>query len=205
MIKVGITGNTGSEFDTICSMIENHYEIPVFDADLAIKFRLLFDPKTIKLVSDKYGKGIYKDGYLNLEFFETESDFRNLISLLDLDIQKKFMTWRYEKHYDKKLVFFKSMILNEFGFSNDMDYNISVYKPKSMRVSETRIEKFLPSNIINKIFNSEMSDDLKNGKSTYVIHNYDPYRTCVKTITEQLSSIIGHLNKKTEILEKFDF
>jgi dephospho-CoA kinase len=205
MIKVGITGNTGSELDRICSMVENYYEIPVFDADLSIKFKLLFDPKTIKLVSDKYGKDIYKNGYLNLDYFETESSFRDLISLLDWDIQKKFITWRYEKHYDKKLVFFKSMILNEFGFSDDMDYNISVYKPKSMRVSETRVEKFLPSMLVNKIFNSEMSDDLKNGKANYVIHNYEPYMTSIKTVTEQLSTIIGHLNKKTEVLDEIEF
>ena len=200
MIKVGITGNTGSELDYICSTIEKYYDIPVFDADLAIKFKLLYDEKTIQMIKTKYGSQIYEKGLLNLEFFKNDTLFEELIGLVYSDIYKRFLKWRYQNHNDKKIVMMKSMILVESEWTKSMDYNISVYKPKSMRVNETRQMKFLPSSLVNKIFNSEMSDELKNSKCDYTIQNYEPYTNSVKSVNEQISSIISHLTKKTDLI-----
>lgn len=199
MISVGITGNTGSELDLVASIIEKYYDVPVFDADLALKFKLLYCPKGQEKIIQTFGSESYKNGLLNLEYFADQGLFENLISIFSEEINKKFLAWRYTKHSTKNIVLFKSMILIEYGFNKSMDYNISVYKPKSMRVSEYRQEKFLTSYLVNKIFNSELSDEYKNSKVDYTIHNYEPYTLSVKTLTEQISSIIKHLSKKTAV------
>lgn len=206
-MNVGITGNTGSDLDLVTSMIDKYYDIPVFDADLAFKFKLLYCPKSRQKITDIFGSESYKNGLLNLERFKDQALYESLISLFSEEITKKFLTWRYSKHSSNKIVLFKSMILIEHGFNKSMDYNISVYKPKSMRVIETRNEKFLPSSLVNKIFNSEMGDEYKNSKTDYTIHNYEPYTISVKTLTEQISSIVEHLEKKSKPKEttKWDF
>ena len=210
-MNVGITGNTGSDLDVVTSMIDKYYDVPVFDADLALKFKLLYCPKGREKIinifgADRLGSESYKNGLLNLERFKDQSMYEILISLFSEEITKKFLTWRYSKHNTDKIVLFKSMILMEHGFDKSMDYNISVYKPKSMRVNETRNEKFLPSSIVNKIFNSEMGDEYKNRKSNYTIHNYEPYTISVRTLTEQVSSIIEHLERKSKSKEtQWDF
>jgi dephospho-CoA kinase len=197
MLKVGLTGNFYSGYNEAAEMFESN-GIPVFDADLIIKFMVNYSEKVIKKIKNKFGDDIYFLGLLDTKKFESNKDFEKLFEVIELNLLKAYEKWRI-KHWDKPYTIFKCSILFERKLSSSMNYCISVFKPQIERKKDIQNLTKIPQLTIDTIISNEMDELTKNQKSDFVIHNYASYfRDSINMgFKRQIDMIDKSLNKKT--------
>ena len=126
-LQVGLTGNYGSDIDLVVDEFKNE-GIPVFDADLVIRFLINYDTDIFDSIKNKYGNDIYNKNktYSILDIFAISKLFDDLLDITE----SKF--WRIyndflDKHTQYLYIIFKSHILYERGFNDFMDKNINAF------------------------------------------------------------------------------
>lgn len=196
MLKVGLTGNFYSGYDNAALLFESR-GVPVFDADLVLRFMVNYSEKVVKKIKAKFGEDIYFLGLLNMNKFETNKDFDKLFEVIELDLLKAYEKWRV-KHWDKPYTIFKSCVLFERKLNTSMNFSITVFKPQIERRKDVQNLTEIPTLTSDAIFSNEMDELLKNQKSDFVIHNYKSYYrdSLDMGIQNQISYIEKALNKK---------
>ena len=199
MLKIGLTGNYYTGLDYI-AYIFRRYKVPVFDADLVIKYMIFNSSEHILRIKDVFGEKVFTNNVVDLNQFIGNDDntgaskFNVLLKLLEKDLNKYYLNWRV-KHSDNKFIIFKSQILFEFGFDKIMDMNISVFKPDGMRISEIQTMLGIKASDAWKFIENEISAEKKNNLCDYQIHNYDSY---FETTERQIAQIYRNLISKTK-------
>lgn len=186
MIKIGLTGNFHSGYDEVAEIFEK-MNVPVFDADLVLKYLINFSNKHIKKIKSKLGDDVYSIGLLDVRKFNNNDDFDKLLDIVELDIIKSYEKWRIN-NYNSFYTIFKSSILFERKMDKSMNFNISVYKPKNIRKDEIYTKTDMPFTVIDGILSNEMNEISKNEKADYIVHNY-------KSWNQSLQKQIEHINK----------
>lgn len=171
MIKVGLSGNRYSGKDRV-SKIFKQIGVPVFDADVVLKFILQYNYELQAEISEKVGSIYFKSGLLDYERVLSDDVFPKILSIVEKDL---FEAWsRFQsKNYKSIYCVFHSSILFETGWDKKMKYNISVFAPYSDRAERC---KFLTKSSISSIYSftkTEMDELDKNKASDFVIHNYN--------------------------------
>jgi dephospho-CoA kinase len=202
MYKVGLTGNFYSGHDDIAKIFKKK-GIPVFDADIILKFMINYSEKHVKIIQETFGKSIYKFGLLDLNQFNDNKKFEKLLDIVQLDLIKAYEKWRI-RNYNHFYTIFKSSVLFEKGWDKYMNFNINVFKPERDRVLEIIEKTEMPSSVINDIINNEMDELSKNTKSDYVIHNYSGYYGTKYTVVNQIDNINRLIMNKNIQKERFE-
>ena len=171
MLNIGLTGNRYSGKDKVSDLFEK-ISIPVFNADVILKFIIQYDIEVDKKIKIELGTSIYdKTGTIDPYKIDDEK-FKKLV-----DIAEKSVFEAYErfKNKNKQTIYsiFHSSILFECGWDKKMDFNISVFTPKVERVERAHKQepKLLQSTIWNLI-SKEIDEVDKNKMANHVIHNY---------------------------------
>jgi dephospho-CoA kinase len=191
MLKVGLTGNYFSGLDEVshkCGLLQ----MPVFEADLILRFLFYNNSDTITKIRNQFGKEVFTNNQLDLNFFTDSESFRKLLKVIELDLLKAFEKWRQTQK--SKITIFKSAILFEAGWNEWMNLNISVFKPNGVRIHEIQRHFKMKSTDVYNMVDSEMDVFQKNRLSDYIIHNYPAY---AETVEKQLISISKSLISKT--------
>ena len=184
MLKIGLTGNYCSGFEEVGN-IYRAMKVPVFDADLIIKFMFYNNSVTIDKILSEFGKSAFKDNILNMDAFRNPERFHSLIKVIELDLIRVYEKWRLI-HKDAKFTIFKTQILFEMNWHNIMNMNISVFRPNGLRVADIQNRQGLKTTEVYSIIDNEMDALQKNELSTYVIHNY---ASCNDPIEKQIEKI----------------
>lgn len=169
MIKIGLTGNVCSGYEMV-GLLFKGLKVPVFDADIAVKFLLNYREDIIRNIKIQLGSDVYEKGVINANKFSTTEKFNRLFKVIELDLLKIYESWRLSNRHASYTIF-KSAILFESGLDKNMNYNISTFMSKEERASilaKTGVKISEAYDIIN----SEMEDLLKNQRSEWIIHNY---------------------------------
>ena len=171
MIKVGLTGTRFSGKDNAATYFKK-IGIPVFDADIVIKFILSYNWEIVEEIKNKLGGDIFdSSGRLDYNKLVSSGNFSSVLSLIEDDL---FFAYDRFNEKNNKLIYsiFNCSVLFEEEWNNKMDYTISVYAPFIERVE--RAKKYIGSNItkITSTISKEMSELEKNKLSNYVIHSY---------------------------------
>lgn len=189
MYKVGLTGNYFSGLDEIAAIFAK-LNIPIFEADLILRFFFYNNSETIKKIQKQFGKTVFVDNQLDLNKFNDSDSFRKLLNVVELDLLKAYEKWRLKQ--SASYTIFKSSIIFEAGWNENMNFNISVFKPTGLRTDEIqRIFKMKSSDVYNML-DSEMDVFQKNRLSNYVIHNYNNYGDSVKNQVNTISKTLNH-------------
>ncbi len=169
MIKVGLSGNKYSGKTAISKMFKQ-IGIPVFDADIVLKFIIGHSPETNKIIKDKIGNHIFKNGDIDSKCV-SDSDFMEILSYAKFELIRAYDSFN-EKNKQSIYSIFHSSFLFETDWFDSMDYNINVFCPKLERMERCKeMTKIKDSNIAHMLRN-EIDDLDKNKQSTYIIHNY---------------------------------
>jgi len=170
MFKVGLTGNRYSGKDTVASLF-NKISIPVFDADVIVKFLINHNFEMDYKIKNKIDKSFFKNDQLDLGKL-TGPVLDQIIDIVEyelFDVYKKYQL----KNTNSIYTVFHSSILFERDWNKKMDYSISVFSPVSDRVERCQeISDYKLTDIYN-LFQREMKDLSKNSLSDFVIHNYN--------------------------------
>lgn len=118
MFKIALTGSTLSGKKTVANMFKS-MNIPVFDADVAMKFLIHFDSSIIRKIKNEFGSNAYEVGFLNERFFRDDDQIRKLLSFTKTDIQEiyhKFHTRHMQSNAPYTI--FKSSCFFEMDLNN---------------------------------------------------------------------------------------
>jgi len=172
MIKIGLTGNRYSGKDTISRLFEQ-IKVPVFNADVILKFILNFDINVNKDILDNYGEYIFTgpESMIDPKKIRSKKDFDKLVNFAEFELKRAYERFRLE-HKQSVYTIFHSSILFERGWDKDMDFTINVFAPKDVR--SLRCEKITKQSTYNisELMKGEMDDLFKNKLADYTIHNY---------------------------------
>jgi dephospho-CoA kinase len=171
MIKIGLSGNRYSGKKRI-SKIFKQIGVPVFDADVVLKFILQHNYELQAEISDRVGAKYFKNGVLDYEKVLMDGVFSKILKVVEKDL---FTAWDkfQNKNYKSIYCIFHSSILFETEWNKKMKYNISVFAPYSDRVERC---KYLTNRSVSSIYaltKTEMDELDKNKSSDFIIHNYN--------------------------------
>ena len=171
MIKVGLSGNRYSGKNRVVSLF-NQIGIPVFEADVILKFILNHNYELQAEIADRVGRIYFKDGKINVDKVKSDGKFSQILEIVEPEL---YRAWERYLEKNKKAIYciFHSSILFEREWNKAMDMNISVFAPYSDRVERC---KYLTNKSVSSIYSLtklEMDELDKNKMSDYVIHNYN--------------------------------
>lgn len=170
MLRVGLTGNRFSGKNTICKLFRQ-VRVPVFDADVILKFILNHEYEILGKIQDTIGHEYFKMGKLNSKEIEKHSKFNEVLKVVKpyiFDAYSKFE----KKHSGAIYTIFQSSILIESDWSDEMDITISVSAPKEDRVKRGIYFTKLNKDQIESLISTEMGSFEKNNLSDLIIYNY---------------------------------
>jgi dephospho-CoA kinase len=170
MVKVGLTGNRYSGKNTICKLFRQ-IRVPVFDADVILKFILNHEYEILDKVKDTIGYEYFKLGKLDVNELEKDSKFNDVLKVIKpyiFEAYKKFQ----KKHSGSVYTIFNSSILIESEWQDEMDITISISAPKEDRINRALNCTDFNRNKIESLFKDEMGSWEKNNLSDLVIYNY---------------------------------
>jgi dephospho-CoA kinase len=194
MFKVGLTGNYYSG-QTEVSEVLIGYDVPLFDANLVVKFLINHSPKHIKNIKEIFGDDSYSFGLLDSKKFDTNKKIDKLFDIIELDLLKSYELFRI-KHNKEFYTIFLFDYLFERGLDKLMNFNINCYRPQHCRKSDMKYLTSYPIPTIEKILNNEMDETVKNSKSDYIINNYNNNGDYKSDIVVGLESQIKLVHKK---------
>jgi dephospho-CoA kinase len=192
MIKIGLTGNRYSGKDTVANLFKK-ISIPVFDADIILKFLINHNFELTHKISKRIDKSFFKKNGQDLDITKMNGPVLDeIIDVVEPDLIKAYDNYRI-KNINSIYSIFHSSILFERGWDKKMDYNISVFAPINDRAN--RCKDITNQKIIDiyTSFQGEMNELSKNTLSTYVIHNYDDINN---------TKAIGDLNRQVDKIDQ---
>lgn len=210
MIKVGLSGNRFSGKDKVAKLFQE-VSIPVFDADVIIKFILNYNYELFSEIKTKIGdKYIKSDFTLNLVSINNDGKFSEVLKVIEPEVFKAYQKFE-DKNKNSIYTVFNCGVLYETSWYKKMDKNITVYAPFIDRVERAKSSKLelnsflkfekIPMNNsysdrtnINALLSREMDELDKNSKANYVIHNYNEFNVR-KQVMEIDKSIIDYYLK----------
>lgn len=195
--KIGLSGTRFSGKNEVAKLFSD-ISIPVFDADLVIRFILAHEYNILADIRDKVGHQYFKNGKLDANIIENKSVFGKILKIIEpvvFDAYDKFE----KKNKGSIYTIFKSSILFERNWDKKMDYNICVYSPfihrveRAKKVKEKGLENLTSINIILSKETDELS---KNSLADHVIHNYNEFN--IKNQVDKIDQKIIDLYLKKE-------
>ena len=202
MVKIGLTGNRYSGKDAIAKLFEQ-IKIPVFNADVILKFILNFDINVNKDILDNYGEYIFTgpDSMIDPKKIRSKKDFDRLVNFAEFELKRAYERFRLENRQSVYTIFHSS-ILFERGWDKDMDFNINVFAPKDIRSARCTKVTGQSAYAISELFKGEMDDLVKNKMSDYMIHNYPSATIAFGDSCDQVNKIDRKIIDKYLIKEQ---
>lgn len=174
MIKVGLSGNRYSGKDKISRMFEQIH-VPVFNADVILKFILNHEISVINDIKSRVGKHVFSPTF-NIEpnLVRSQKEFEEIINCAELELMGAYDKFN-DKNKNSIYTVFHSSILYERSWNEILDYNITVHCPKVSRIDRMKNNEGSTYTQIYEILKNEIDDNTKNKMANYVIHNYTSY------------------------------
>lgn len=184
MLSIGLTGNRMSGKNLVMSAFKQ-VGIPIFDADLVLKYLLNYRPDITMSVLGTMGEEyLFQGNYIDLNKFDDDVKFNELLDLVDFEINEAYDNFK-RRHIGAQYTIFKCSWIFERGIKSRFDLVVNVFTPREERILRYRGEKGVSLTEANKIFKNELTDIHKNTSSNYVIHAYD----CGLCILDQVNNI----------------
>ena len=198
-IKIGITGGSGTGKSTICNILKN-FGIPVFNADYEAKYIMNNDNLIKAQIMLAYGKDSYtNENKLNARFlseivFKNKKQLKKLNSIVHPSLIKKYQEWVTEQKTSFNIC--DSALIFEAKLNNYLDYVITVYAPKELRIDRLITRDDVSLEEIKRRINNQRPDETKISLSDFTIINDSKNK-----IIPQLFNIIEQIYIKEKLFK----
>lgn len=195
MIKLGITGDTGSG-KTFCAKKFEELGVPVFYSDDIAK-KLLNESLPLKMsISKGFGKMYDENGKLLIDslreivFSEKSGDnIKKLNSIVHPHVFKEYEKF-CEEHKSERYTIIESAILYEIELDKMLDNVIYVDVAPDIRMARALKRSGIKKKEYIQRMKNQISPDIKIAKSYYILYN-NPYSI---DIDEQILEIHNFIN-----------
>jgi dephospho-CoA kinase len=171
MVYIGLTGNRYSGKDRIARLFKQIH-IPVFDADVILKFALNYNIELLKKLKLEIGEYYFNNGDLDMPRIKSDNMFDYIVKYFEDDIFEAYDRFN-KKNSNSIYTIFHSSILFEAGWDKKMNQKISVFSPVNSRIERCQFLTEYKLSQIYEFIKLEMDDLDKNKLSDYTIHNYE--------------------------------
>ena len=188
MIKIGLSGNRYSGKDVVARLFEQ-IKIPVFDADIVLKFILNYNYEINYKIRRSFGDAFSAPGdLLDVRKFKERKQFDDLLDMVEFELFSAYETFN-KKNSKSIYTIFHSSILFEREWNKSMDFNINVFSTKDERQFRCNMKTGLEEYKVKQLIESEFDDLIKNSLSNFVIHNYPSAIPPFGDVCEQVNKI----------------
>ncbi|MDR0296209.1 MAG: dephospho-CoA kinase [Prevotellaceae bacterium] len=173
MFRVGLSGGIGSGKTTVSKVFQT-LGIPVFYADDTVKKLYDTDKRLQEAMLNLFGPTIYDKGQLQPKIlaaliFNNDRLLRQVNELTHTLLSKAFTEWMQEQK--APYVLHEAAILFECGMAGEMDINISISAPESIRIARVIQRDGSSEEQIRQRISKQWSDEERNAKADYIIIN----------------------------------
>jgi dephospho-CoA kinase len=172
MLRIGLTGSRYSGKDTIGKLFRQ-IKVPVFNADVVLKFILKYEFHIIDEITDNIGHKYYKNGFKSDEILK-DNKFNDILKVVKPYIFKAYSEFE-KKHGGSVYTIFHSSVLFESNWIDDFDKIITVNAPLDERLKRLFIKKGIKDPFekfdIEKYLKNENVIN-KNNNADITIHNF---------------------------------
>lgn len=171
---VGITGGIGSGKTTICKIFEL-LDIPIYYADDRAKELMNSDPEVKKEIISEFGAQAFKGNSLNKPFlsnkvFNDSGEVKKLNAIVHPAVAKDFEQWVEKQNTDYVLK--EAALLIESGSYQNLDFLITVYSPKELRIKRIQQrDPFRSKEQIKGIISKQVTESKRQELADYIINN----------------------------------
>jgi dephospho-CoA kinase len=188
---IGLTGGIGSGKSTVAKLFAE-LGIPVYISDIEGKKVMQF-PHVIDKITKLFGDTIIDEKGLNRELiasivFNNKEKLEQLNSIVHPEVKNHFDNWVLLQKEAPVLVK-ESAILFETSGNIDCFKTISVTAPLEDRIQRVIKRDKSTKEAVMKRISNQLSDDVRNAKSDYVIENIDQ-----STLKSQVQFIVNEIN-----------
>jgi len=171
MIKVGLSGNRYSGTDQICDIFRK-LTIPVFEADIILKFIINHDITVSADIRSKLKHLHNNAGYIDPRLIKTKKEAEIVLESAQHELMSAYDKFS-EKNKSSIYTIFHSSVLFEKGWHKLMNHNIAVFCPKITRMERCRELTKNKISDIAYLMRTEIDDLDKNKMANFVVHNYE--------------------------------
>ncbi len=201
MIKVGLSGNRYSGKD-VCSRIFEQIGVPVFNADVVLKFILNYNYEINYKIRNSFGDVFsLKGDLLDLNKFTEKRKFDDLIDIVEYELLNAYDQFN-KRNKQKVYTIFHSSILFEREWHKVMDYNICVYSSKDERIDRCKEVSSIEEYKIKQLMSLELDDICKNSYADFLISNYPAAVNAYGDVCDQINRIDQSIIDKYLIKEQ---
>ena len=198
MIRIGVTGGSGSGKTTVCLALEK-MGIPFLDTDLVSRSVVEPGKPCLKELVKVFGKRILsKDGSLNRKktaelAFSDDRLYAELNRITHAYIKEESFAWLEEKEKEGlKAAALDVPLLFESGWDSEMDHVIAVVSPLSLRVSRLMARDGLSEKEIGLRLSRQHPDEFYTSRADTVIVNDGDEDSLLR----QTEKLLNRLNNK---------
>ena len=176
IIKIGITGGTGSGKTSVCNHLKDK-GFQVIDSDAIAKKILDKDSNAYNTVVSHFGKFILKsNGEINRKVlgsivFDSPEDLNFLQSVVTKKTVENIRSILETIVPEKNLIFLDAPILFEVGLDKYMDMVWMVLSPRDQRIKRLAMRDGISDNEIEKRMSAQMPEEMKQKLSDIIILN----------------------------------
>lgn len=173
-LRIGITGGIGSGKSFVCRLLEQR-GIPVYDSDSAAKRLMVEHPGIQERLTALLGDDAYCNGALNKNriasfLFASSENARLINSIVHPVVKEDFRLWA-SRHADCEAVALECAILFEAGFTDVVDFIVTVDAPLPLRIQRAMVRDGVCEEKIRSRIAAQMSDAMRREKSHFIIEN----------------------------------
>jgi dephospho-CoA kinase len=176
MVRVGLSGTRYSGKNAISTLFRQ-IGIPIFDADVLIKFILRYNYTVLERIKSELGsKYFIMDDIINYKEIIKDGIFNKIIDIIRDDIINSYDNFIRKNSKSQYIIFHSSILFDRSDIYNQMDYTICVYAPISKRLERAchvnNNNSFDYQIQTNHKLSKEKDELEKNKMADFTIHNY---------------------------------
>ncbi|MDR3195046.1 MAG: dephospho-CoA kinase [Tannerella sp.] len=194
MTTIGITGGIGSGKSLVASLLGT-YGMPVYVADEESK-QLVATLPVIReqLTALPGGDGIYDANGLNRRrmaalIFNDPSLLAQVNGIIHPEVARHFRQWLSEQTAPYAVL--ESAILFESGFDRQVDWRVTVYAPRALRLQRVMARDGLTEADVLRRMENQWPDEVKKAHSDFVIYNDGS-----QALIPQIETLVAHLSNR---------
>lgn len=187
MITLGLSGSRYSGKDTTIQVFKR-IGIPVFEADLILKFILNHNHELLGEVRRELGSDIFINHQLDFRAFK-KSTFDKVLDIVQDDLFNAYT--KFNNRMERKgaiYTIFHSSLLFEREWDKQVDMTISVFAPEGDRLKRARYMTNEGLLKVRERMNTEMDALEKNEMADFIINNFNN------------GEVVGHIGLQPEKL-----
>jgi dephospho-CoA kinase len=201
MTKLGLTANRYSGLDSVARIFKS-ISIPVFDADVLVKFLLHYNFEINHNIRVALGSKYFNSTDLDFLAIKRDGKFDHIVDIIETEVFSAFKKFQ-NKHANSIYTVFKSSILFESGWNKKMDFIATIKAEDYFRINLCKEETSLDYSEILLLISSEFPLENKLKSSDYtIINNGGPDRLKESVNVVDLRIIDDYLYKEKINSEK---